>query len=297
MVRWAEAEDCQDCAFADAQSDGSDAATLAQHETCGRLRRNPCPARSRKHACGHATSVQRPAWSARQRASRRPTRSPWCGVSRWIWNAPTFAGLPQLRSPEVVNTCKPSARSARTRAEAARQSAASTAWTTASVAPSRARAVQMPALQWRTEHPYAPAAPPPDGQTSLELPVASTCNWPSGAVQFLPMNGRSPPHRRPTRSACRVVTPQRLPTDRSGLAKPRHASAPTQTRARTVTLSAEATTVRLVVWTQPHLGGKCSQRCAAIARCGRRPGGALGPASECTPCLRPRACRRMPTAC
>lgn len=86
MVRSAEAEaeNCQDYAFAVAQSDGSDAARLAQHETCGRLRGIPCPARSRMHACQHATSVQRPAWSARQRASRRPTRNPWVCV--WPWH-------------------------------------------------------------------------------------------------------------------------------------------------------------------------------------------------------------------
>lgn len=156
---------------------------LAQHETCGSLRGIPCPARLRVHVCEHATSAQRPAWSARQRASRRPTRNPWRGVSRWIWSAPTFAGLPLLRWPGAVNTCKPSARSARTPAEAARLSAASTAWTTASVAPRRARAVQMPALQWRIEHPYPPAAPPQGGQTSLKPPVASTCNWPAVRVQ------------------------------------------------------------------------------------------------------------------
>lgn len=170
---------CQDCAFADAQSDRSDAARLAQHETCGNLKRLPCPARSRLPAYEHATSAQRPASSARRRASRRATRNPWRGALRWIWSAPTFAGWALLPSPGAVHTCKPSARSARSHAKAARLSAASTAWTTASDAPKRARAVQRPALQWRTEHPYPPAAPPQDRKTSREPLGTGTRHWPS----------------------------------------------------------------------------------------------------------------------
>ena len=125
---------------------------LKRHDPCRSFKDFPCSTNSRKHACAHVTNALRHACNARRPAYREPTRNPWRAVSLWIWNAPIFAGLPLPRSPGAVNTCKPSARSARTRAAAAQPSAASTAWITASAAPRRASAVKTPALQWLTEH-------------------------------------------------------------------------------------------------------------------------------------------------
>jgi len=122
-------------------------------ERCSHFTEFPCSTKPRKYACAHVTNSLRHACNVLRRACRKPTRNRWRPVLLWIWNASIFAGLRLPRSPGAGNTCKPSAHSARTCAEAAQRSAASTAWITANVAPRRGGAGEKMALQWLADHP------------------------------------------------------------------------------------------------------------------------------------------------
>jgi hypothetical protein len=89
----------------------------------------------------HACDAPRPVF-------RKQTRKPWRAASRWIWNAPTFAGWLPRQWPGAVPTWWLFVRSAQTLAAAAQPSAANTRWRTASAAPKPAHVARMPVWPW-----------------------------------------------------------------------------------------------------------------------------------------------------
>ena len=117
---------------------------------CGELL---CPALLKKPVCKLATNVPWHACSARQPASKRPIPNRWRVASRWTWSAPPSANSPPRRLPGAANICRPSAHYVRKHAADAQQSAVSTTWIIASVAPKRASVAQLPALPWLADHP------------------------------------------------------------------------------------------------------------------------------------------------